>query len=40
LVMNLLGGRGVTGFNIWSLLVSTLGAVIILLIVNAIRRKK
>lgn len=40
LVMNLLGGYGVTGFNIWSLLVATLGAVILLLIVNALRRKK
>ena len=40
LVMNLLGGYGVTGFNIWSLLVATGGAVILLLIVNALRRKK
>ena len=40
LVMNLIGGQGITGFNIWSLLVATLGAVILLLIVNALRRKK
>lgn len=35
IVMNLLGGRGVTGFNLWSLFVSVVGAVILLLIVNA-----
>lgn len=39
LAMNLLGGRGITGFNLWSLLVATGGAIILLLIVNAIRRK-
>jgi len=39
LIMNLLGGNGVTGFNFWSLLVATGGAIILLLIVNAIRRK-
>lgn len=40
LVMNLIGGYGVTGFNLWSLLVATIGAVILLLIVNALHRKK
>ena len=39
LVMNLIGGHGITGFNFWSLLVATGGAVILLLIVNAIRRR-
>lgn len=39
LIMNLIGGYGVTGFNIWSLLVATGGAAILLLIVNAVRRK-
>jgi uncharacterized membrane protein YeaQ/YmgE (transglycosylase-associated protein family) len=34
--MNLLGGYGVTGFNLWSLLVATGGAVVLLLIVNAV----
>lgn len=29
-VVTLLGGTGVTGFNIWSILVATLGAVILL----------
>lgn len=40
LVMNLLGGSGVTGFNLWSLLVATGGAVVLLLIINAVSRKK
>lgn len=39
LIMNLLGGSGITGFNLWSLLVATIGAVILLWIVNAIKRK-
>ena len=30
LVVNLFGGAGVTGFNIWSILVATLGAIILL----------
>lgn len=38
IVMNLLGGTGITGFNLWSLLVATLGAVILLFIVNAVKR--
>ncbi|MEA4813540.1 MAG: GlsB/YeaQ/YmgE family stress response membrane protein [Oscillospiraceae bacterium] len=38
IIMNLLGGYGITGFNIWSLLVATGGAVILLLIVNAVKR--
>jgi uncharacterized membrane protein YeaQ/YmgE (transglycosylase-associated protein family) len=31
-VVQLLGGAGVTGFNIWSILVATLGAIILLAI--------
>lgn len=38
LTVNLLGGLGITGFNFWSLIVATGGAVILLLIVNAIKR--
>lgn len=38
LIMNLVGGFGITGFNLWSLLVATIGAVVLLLIVNAISR--
>lgn len=40
LVMNLIGGYGITGFNLWSLIVATGGAVILLLIVNAVRRSR
>jgi uncharacterized membrane protein YeaQ/YmgE (transglycosylase-associated protein family) len=29
-VVNLLGGAGVSGFNLWSILVATLGAIILL----------
>ena len=39
LVMNLIGGKGITGFNLWSLLVATGGAIVFLLIVNAVRRR-
>lgn len=38
-VVNLLGGTGITGFNVWSLVVATIGAIILLMIVNAFRRK-
>ena len=37
LLMNLIGSSGVTGFNIWSLLVAILGAVILLFIVGMVR---
>lgn len=37
-IMNLAGGYGMTGFNLWSLLVATGGAVVLLWIVNAVRR--
>lgn len=39
-VMNLIGGEGVDGFNIWSLLVAILGAVILLWIVSLFTNKK
>ena len=29
-VVNLLGGAGVSGFNLWSIVVATLGAIILL----------
>ena len=35
-VVNLFGGAGVTGFNIWSVLVATLGAIILLAIYRAV----
>jgi uncharacterized membrane protein YeaQ/YmgE (transglycosylase-associated protein family) len=37
-IMNALGNTGTTGFNIYSLLVAILGAVILLVIVKAVRR--
>ena len=38
-VVNLLGGQGITGFNLWSLIVAVIGATILLSIINLIRRK-
>lgn len=35
IIFNLLGGRGVTGCNIWSLIVATVGAVVFLAIARA-----
>lgn len=37
-VFNLLGSEGVNGFNIYSLLVAVIGAVILLAIVKAIKK--
>jgi uncharacterized membrane protein YeaQ/YmgE (transglycosylase-associated protein family) len=39
-LFSLLGGRGVTGFNLWSLFVAFLGAVILLAILRAFRRPR
>lgn len=39
-VFSLFGGSGVTGFNLYSLLVATVGAVIALAIYKALRGKK
>lgn len=38
-VVGILGGSGATGFNIWSVLVATLGAVILLYIYRALTRR-
>jgi uncharacterized membrane protein YeaQ/YmgE (transglycosylase-associated protein family) len=35
-VFNLLGSSGVSGFNIWSLIVATVGAIILLAIYRAV----
>jgi uncharacterized membrane protein YeaQ/YmgE (transglycosylase-associated protein family) len=35
-VFNLFGGAGVSGFNIWSILVATIGAIILLLLYRLI----
>lgn len=40
LIFSLFGGSGVTGFNIWSILVAFIGAVILLFILNLIRRPR
>ncbi len=32
LIVGVLGGTGVTGFNVWSILVATLGAIILLVL--------
>ncbi len=37
-VMNMVGGQGIAGFNIWSFLVALLGAVILLWIIRLLRR--
>lgn len=37
--MNLIGGFGITGFNIWSLFVAVIGAVILLSIINLVKKK-
>ena len=39
-VVGLLGGTGATGFNIWSILVATLGAIILLAIYRAIAGRR
>jgi uncharacterized membrane protein YeaQ/YmgE (transglycosylase-associated protein family) len=38
LIFNLFGGSGVTGFNVYSLIVAVLGAIVVLLIYHTIRR--
>ncbi len=39
LVFEYFGGTGITGFNLYSLLVSTIGAIILLAIINIAREK-
>lgn len=38
-VIELLGGAGVTGFNLWSLFVATAGAVALISLMQALRRR-
>ena len=38
-LINLFGGSGVTGFNIWSLLVAVMGATLLLFIVRQFRHQ-
>jgi uncharacterized membrane protein YeaQ/YmgE (transglycosylase-associated protein family) len=37
-IFNLFGGTGVTGFNVYSLIVAVIGAIVVLLIYHMIRR--
>ena len=37
--VGILGGTGATGFNIWSILVATLGAIILLFVYGLIARR-
>lgn len=37
-IFNLFGGEGVTGFNLYSLLVATVGAVVLLWIVGKLKK--
>jgi uncharacterized membrane protein YeaQ/YmgE (transglycosylase-associated protein family) len=39
LLVGILGGSGATGFNVWSVLVATLGAVILLYLYGLIARR-
>ncbi|WP_085833078.1 GlsB/YeaQ/YmgE family stress response membrane protein [Clostridium merdae] len=38
-IMNMLGGVGITGFNLWSLLVSVIGSVILLWILRMFKNR-
>jgi uncharacterized membrane protein YeaQ/YmgE (transglycosylase-associated protein family) len=38
-IVGLLGGAGVTGFNIWSILVATLGAIVLLFLYGLIAQR-
>jgi uncharacterized membrane protein YeaQ/YmgE (transglycosylase-associated protein family) len=39
-LFNMFGAAGVTGFNIWSLLVATLGAIVVLVVKHAITGRR
>jgi uncharacterized membrane protein YeaQ/YmgE (transglycosylase-associated protein family) len=39
-LFNMLGATGVTGFNVWSLIVATLGAVVVLFIKHALMGRR
>lgn len=38
-IVRFLGGTGATGFNVWSILVATLGAVVLLFVYGLISRR-
>lgn len=37
-IFRFIGGKGITGFNIWSAIVAVVGAIILLAIINAFKR--
>ena len=39
LLAGLIGGTGATGFNVWSVVVATFGAVVLLFLYNLITRR-
>ena len=39
-IASLIGGEGINGFNIWSLVVATLGAILVIWVARAISNKK
>ena len=38
-VVSILGGTGATGFNVWSILVASLGAILLLFLYNLVTRR-
>ncbi len=38
-IVGILGGSGATGFNVWSILVATLGAIVLLFLYGLITRR-
>ena len=40
LLISVIGGVGVTGFNLWSLLVAVLGAIVVLWLYNALSSRR
>ncbi len=38
-IVGLVGGSGVSGFNLWSLIVAVFGAVMVILFADAVRRR-
>ncbi len=38
-IVSILGGSGATGFNVWSILVATLGAIVLLFLYGLIARR-
>ncbi len=39
-LIKLLGGKGISGFNLWSLFVAILGSTVLLIVINLVRGKR